>query len=74
LPFVVKALTLVCRVNCHPTISHGFPPAVPTDVRQALAVELADAQPALAPGLVDAPQAQAAACTCYVPSPVAVLA
>jgi hypothetical protein len=65
-------------VSCHPTISHGFPPAEQTDVvleqPQALAVELVDAQPALAPGLVDEPQAEAAACMYYVPSAVAELA
>jgi hypothetical protein len=67
--FVVKTLTWVCRVNLHLTISHGFPAVAPTDVRQAVAVAQVDALPAAAP--VDGPQAQEAACTCYVPSAVA---
>jgi len=66
-------------VNCHLTISHGFPPAEQTDVvpeqPRALAV-VPDALPAAVAARTDVAPAQveAAACTYYVPSPVAELA
>jgi hypothetical protein len=63
--FVVRALTLVFRVNLHLAISHGCPAVAPTDVRQAVAVAL----------IADAPaQVVVAACTCYVPAAAAELA
>jgi hypothetical protein len=63
-------------VSYHPTISHGFLKAVQIAVvpalSQAVAVRI-DALLGPAAELADAPQAQAA-CTYYVPSPVAELA
>jgi hypothetical protein len=67
--FVVKALTVVCRVNRHPTIFHGFP--AEAQIAAAPAVARLDAPLAPAAEPVDGPQVVVAACTCYVPAAVA---
>jgi hypothetical protein len=61
--FVVKALTVVCRVNRHLTISYGFPAVALTDVRQARAAELLDAPLVPAAEPAGGPQAPAEAYT-----------